>query len=83
MLPTGFDLVENGNVLVSDLSPSVWRVVVLVIKKNPQFVLVFINNGSRVRAENCQLLDLMTVVAAEMVTSAQRSDVTWGAEAIV
>lgn len=28
LLATGFDLVENGDVLVADLSPSVWGVVV-------------------------------------------------------
>lgn len=54
---TGFDVVENGNVPVSDLSPSVWGVVVFSHWKNPIFFLVSINNWSRLRAENCQLLD--------------------------
>lgn len=51
--------------------------------KNPQFVLVFVNNWSRLRAENCQLLDLMAVVATEVVMSAQTSNVIWDAELIV
>jgi len=49
--------------------------------KNPQFVLVFINR-SRLKVENCQLLDLMAMVANKLVTSAQRCDVIWDAEAI-
>lgn len=72
---------ENGDVLVSDLSPSVWGVVVFQSLNKPSVCSSF--HKLKQTAENCQLLDVMAVVAIEMVTSAQRSDVIWDAEAII
>lgn len=79
LLPGEFGLVKNGKSCFRPVIFCLGIVVLLSLKKSsvcPAF------HKQAQQTESCQPLDLMGVVAAEVVTSAQRSDVTWDAEAI-